>query len=80
LWYIDPLLGKNLETNNEISDLFLRNGSVNTFLENEMHTTIHLQWKRSCFLCGPCLGVKKKTIGADQLSVESQPVKRRLGS
>jgi hypothetical protein len=31
LWSIDPLLGKGLETNNEISDPFLSNGSINTF-------------------------------------------------
>jgi hypothetical protein len=30
-WRIDPLLGKNLKTNNEASDPFLTHGSVNTF-------------------------------------------------
>jgi hypothetical protein len=48
-----------------------------------MYTTVQLQSKRGCFLCGPCRGVKKKIIGAIQfscqLSVESQTLKRRLG-
>jgi hypothetical protein len=48
-----------------------------------MHTTIQLQCKWGCFLCGLCRGVKKNTTGeiqfSCQLSVESQPVKRRLG-
>jgi hypothetical protein len=48
--------------------LFLINNSVNTFPWKR--DTIQLQWKRGCFLCGLCQGVKKKTIGAMQFSCQ----------
>jgi hypothetical protein len=35
--------------------------------------------EKVCFLCGSYRGIILKTIGASQLSVESQPVKKRLG-
>jgi hypothetical protein len=69
MWHIHQLLNKDLETNNET---LLCNGAVNIPLQQQSYC-----WKW-CLLLSPCKGVIRKTTGATQ-SVESQPVKRRLG-
>jgi hypothetical protein len=83
-----PLLdnGRNIHARNNkttaLCNPFLSNGSVNTFPRKRMHITVQLQWKRGCFLCGPCRGVKKKTNGAGVEYLHRDPAscrRRRKG-
>jgi hypothetical protein len=69
LWLIDPLLGKDLETNKTTAVAVQQaknkrcsqsNGSANT----------HATTEERCFRCGPCKVVTNKRTGAIQL-VES---------
>jgi hypothetical protein len=84
-----PLLAnaRNIHARNNrttgLCNPFLNNGSINKFPRKRDAQSSTVTVKRGCFLCGPCQGVKKKTKGtiqfSCQLSVESLPVKRRLG-
>jgi hypothetical protein len=56
-----------------ISDPFLGNGLVNTFLQQRLR----MQWGKRSYLCGPCRGViKKRTEATSQLSSAREAEKR----
>jgi hypothetical protein len=80
LWHIDPLLGKDHETN-ECSRCYAKDEYIKGSFwatarwqrsrGNETHTII-VTMETGRFLCGPCREVKKKTTGANQFSCQSK--------
>jgi hypothetical protein len=71
LWHIDPLLGKDLETNNETTATAMQRCSK--------HASTTIELLSEMVFCTWFIHRGYKEDSWSELSVESQPVKRRLG-
>jgi hypothetical protein len=63
LWHIDLLLDKDLKTNNKISDPFLSNDSVKTFLRNQNAHNITVTMETGVFFVVSAKVLKRRHLG-----------------